>query len=193
MTTHQNPHPTTTRPTDTTHPTTTRPTDTTRSTDTRSAETTHYPDSRPATSDASASSGGGLFRGRVSGGLRLVVVGAAAASALAGWVVLEPVAGVDLRVQQGTVVHIGAVSVFVAAVVAAFAGWGLLAILERRTRNARDIWTVVATIVCLTSTSSPIDRGIGLDSKLGLAGLHLLVGATVIIGLRRTAAARERC
>jgi hypothetical protein len=102
-------------------------------------------------------------------------------------------AGIDLRARQGTMVHIGAISVLVSSAVAALAGWGLLAIMERRTAKARDIWTVIATIVCFVSISSPIDRGVDLGSKLGLASLHLLVGAVVVIGLRRTLAVRERC
>jgi uncharacterized protein DUF6069 len=76
----------------------------------------------------------------------------------------------------------------------AFAGWGLLAILERRTLNARKVWTVLAVITCITSLGSPLFSGIGADAKLGLASLHLVVGATVILGLRRTAlSAAERC
>jgi hypothetical protein len=130
---------------------------------------------------------------RIAGRSRLVVVGAAAVTALAGWVILSPLAGIDLQARQGTVVHIGAISVVVTSAVAALAGWGLLAIMERRTAKARDIWTVIATIVCVVSTSSPLDRGVDLGSKLGLASLHLLVGAVVVIGLRRTLAVRERC
>ncbi|MEU4605832.1 DUF6069 family protein [Kribbella sp. NPDC023972] len=76
----------------------------------------------------------------------------------------------------------------------AFAGWGLLAILERRTLNARKVWTVLAVIACTTSLGSPLSSGIGVGAKLGLASLHLVVGATVILGLRRTAlSAAERC
>ncbi len=131
---------------------------------------------------------------RVPGRRRLAVVGVTSAVALAGWAILGPLAGITLQARQGGLMQIGAIAVFVASAVAAFAGWGLLAILERRTRKARDIWTVVATIVCITSLTSPLDNGIGLGAKLGLASLHLIVGATVIVGLRRTALARcERC
>lgn len=147
----------------------------------------------PAATDAPAST-----RRTVSGRSRLAVVGVAAAGALADWAVLGPLAGITLEARQGGVQHIGALSVLVASVVVAFAGWGLLAILERRTAPrragwARDTWTVIATIVCVLSFGSPLTNGIGLGAKLGLASLHLIVGATVIIGLRRTALAAERC
>lgn len=73
-------------------------------------------------------------------------------------------------------------------------GWGLLALLERRTVNARKVWTVVAAIACITSLGSPLTSGIGIGAKLGLASLHLLVGAATIYGLRRTAlSATDRC
>ena len=124
----------------------------------------------------------------------MAVVGVAVAGALAGWAVLSPLAGIELVAQQGGRIEVNAVYVFFASGVMAFAGWGLLAILERRTARARDTWTVIATIVCVLSIGSPLDRGIGLGAKLGLASLHLIVGAVVILGLRRTAlSAAERC
>lgn len=131
---------------------------------------------------------------RVEGRSRLAVVGVTVAAALAVWALLVPVAGLELEAQQGSRIHVGAVSVFFASTAMAFAGWGLLAILERRTLNARKVWTVCAVIACLTSLGSPLSSGIGVGAKLGLASLHLIVGAAVIFGLRRTAlSATERC
>jgi hypothetical protein len=122
------------------------------------------------------------------------VVGVTVAAALAVWAILAPLAGLTLEAQQGGRMHIGAGSVFFASAIVAFAGWGLLAILERRTPNARTVWTVVAVIVCITSLGSPLSNGIGVGAKLGLAALHLVVGTAVIVGLRRTAlTAAERC
>lgn len=130
---------------------------------------------------------------RVPGRSRLAVVGVAVAAALAVWTILAPVAGITLEAQQGSRMHIGAGQVFFASAAMAFAGWGLLAILERRTINARKVWTVCAMIACLTSLGSPVFSGIGVGAKLGLASLHLVVGAVVILGLRRTAlSAAER-
>jgi hypothetical protein len=114
-------------------------------------------------------------------------------AAVIGWAILGPLAGITLEARQGGLMHVGAIAVFVASAVAAFAGWGLLAILERRTARARDTWTVIATIVCVLSLGSPLTNGIGLGAKLGLASLHLVVGVTVIVGFRRTAlSAAER-
>lgn len=131
---------------------------------------------------------------RRSGRSRLAVVGIAAVAALLDWVILVPAAGLTLTARQGGVQHIGAPAVVISTIVVTFAGWALLAILERRTPRARDIWTVVATIVCVTSLGSPLTNGIGTGAKLGLASLHLVVGVIVILGLRRTALSpAERC
>ena len=132
---------------------------------------------------------------RVAGRSRLAVAGVTVVVALAGWAVLGPLAGIELEAKQGTTtMQIGGVSVFFAAAVMSFAGWGLLALLERRTLNARKVWTVVAVLACLMSLGSPLANGIGVGAKLGLACLHLLVGAATIYGLRRTAlSATERC
>lgn len=131
---------------------------------------------------------------RVPGRNRLAVVGVTVAAAVAWWAILAPVAGLTLEAQQGSLMHIAAGQVFFASAAMAFAGWGLLAILERRTFNARKVWTVCAVIACLTSLGSPLSSGIGVGAKLGLASLHLVVGAVVILGLRRTAlTAAERC
>ena len=124
----------------------------------------------------------------------LAVVGIAAVAALADWAILSPLAGINLEARQGGTQHIGAPAVLAATIVVSFLGWALLAILERRTPRARNIWTVVATIVCITSLGSPLTNGIGTGAKLGLASLHLIVGAVVILGLRRTTlSAAERC
>jgi Family of unknown function (DUF6069) len=63
----------------------------------------------------------------------------------------------------------------------------MLGLLERRTANSRKIWTIVALIACVLSLGSPLISGIGAGAKLGLASLHLVVGAVLIPGLRRTA------
>ncbi|MGW7686188.1 DUF6069 family protein [Kribbella sp. NPDC054772] len=150
------------------------------------------PNTTPARPTAHNTPGAVPGARRAAGRSRLAVVGVTAAAAVAGWAVLAPLAGLTLTARQGGVQHIGVVAVLLSSVAVGFAGWGLLAILERRTPRARDIWTVIATIVCLTSLGSPLDNGIGLGAKLGLASLHLIVGATVIFGLRRTSST-ERC
>ncbi|MGZ0153258.1 DUF6069 family protein [Kribbella sp. WER1] len=118
---------------------------------------------------------------------RLAVVGLAVVAALIDWMLLAPVAGLTLTARQAGVQHIGFPAVVISTAVVGLLGWGLLAILERRTPRARRTWTVIAAIVCVTSLGSPLMNGIGVGAKLGLASLHLVVGAIVILGLRRTA------
>ncbi|HZX02758.1 DUF6069 family protein [Kribbella sp.] len=107
-------------------------------------------------------------------------------AALLDWSLLVPLGGLTLSARQDGVQHIGAAAVVISTAAIALLGWALLAILERRTPRARTIWTVIATIVCLISLASPLINGIGPGAKLGLASLHLIVGATVVLGLRRT-------
>ncbi|TDD47266.1 hypothetical protein E1263_34895 [Kribbella antibiotica] len=126
---------------------------------------------------------------------RLLVVGAATIASAAWWAVLVPIAGLTLDANQGgTLQHVGLPAIAIASAALTFAGWALLAILERASRGARKAWTIVAAIACLLSLGSPLTGGIGLGAKLGLASFHLLVGAIVILGLRRTAlSAQDRC
>jgi len=134
---------------------------------------------------------------RVEGRSRLAVAGVTTIAAVAWWAILAKAAGIDLQAKQGSngsIVEVGAVSVLFASLAMAFAGWALLAILERKTIAARKAWTIVAVIACVMSLGSPLTSGIGTGAKLGLASLHLLVGAAVILGLRRTAlSTTDRC
>jgi len=132
---------------------------------------------------------------RVEDRSRLAVVGVTVAAALALWAILAPVAGVELEAMQGTrQIHVGPGSILFASAAMSLAGWGLLAFLERRTPNARKVWTILAVAACILSLGSPLVSGIGVGAKLSLAALHLIVGATVVLGLRRTAlSATERC
>jgi hypothetical protein len=147
----------------------------------------------PTTPAAPAPAGADRPR-RIEGRHRLNVVGFTVGVALIWWAILSQAFGIDLQAKQGSVMHINGVSVFAASLALSLGGWALLAILERHTPNARTAWTVVATIVCITSLGSPLLNGIGVDAKLALASLHLVVGASLILGLRRTTlTAQERC
>lgn len=126
---------------------------------------------------------------------RLLVVGVTTIAAASWWLILVPVAGLTLDARQGGVLqHVGAPAIVISTALISLAGWGLLATLERFAIGARRAWTIVAVISCLLSLGSPLTGGIGLGAKLGLASFHLLVGALVIFGFRRTAlSTRERC
>jgi hypothetical protein len=115
---------------------------------------------------------------------------AATGAGLLGWAVAGPAAGVHLTVRLGSAAadqHIGPAAVVIACLLAGLAGWALLALLERRTPKAAAIWTAVAVAVLAVSVLAGPLGGVTTAAKLALAGLHLLVGAMLIVGLRRTA------
>lgn len=99
---------------------------------------------------------------------------------------LARVAGVDPAVRSGqNSYHVGLVSVLVTAAVVSVAGLGLLRFLERRDAHALRTWTLLAGLVWATSFLGPLGAA-DLSSGLVLANLHLVVGAAVIVGARRT-------
>lgn len=120
--------------------------------------------------------------------LRRRAVLSAAAAALAIWVIAVPIGGVELAVRAGAgVQQVGPVTVVVAAVVAAVAGLGLLAMLERRTGNARTIWTVIAVAALLVSLAGPLGA-VSPKAMAVLMAMHVAVGSLVIVTGRCIAA-----
>ncbi|MCK9922055.1 DUF6069 family protein [Frankia sp. AgPm24] len=118
-----------------------------------------------------------------------VVLGAVGV-AVVGWVVAVPLAGVSLRVRAGggepAVVHgVGFAMVVLAAVLAGVAAAVLLAVLERRTRRAGRWWVNIAGATLASSFAGPL-RAADVATGMALAGLHLLVGVTLIVGFART-------
>ncbi|GAB3145623.1 hypothetical protein GCM10027290_25810 [Micromonospora sonneratiae] len=117
--------------------------------------------------------------------VRLTASAAAMVVAAAGFTVLHSMAGIDLAARTGTAVqHITLPAVLIATAVSAAAGWVSLALLERLTARARTVWTVVAVAVALLSMLAGPAAGVTVGAKVGLALLHLVVGATVIGGMR---------
>jgi hypothetical protein len=117
------------------------------------------------------------------------IVGSSIA-ALAVWLVAHIVVGADLAVQTGgTVQPIGWISVVVASLVAAVAGWTLFLLLDRYVTRGRLVWTVVASIVFLISLGGPLS-GVDTASILWLGLIHLSVALVLIFGLRRSDARR---
>lgn len=124
-------------------------------------------------------------RSRIRG--RAAIVGAAVMGALAVQAVLTQLLGMELEAKQGSSASVvGGVSVAIAAGVMSLAGWGLLALLERRTTRAERSWTIVAMVFTAVSLLGPLGSGVGPGAKVGLAALHLVVAAVLIPGLRRT-------
>ena len=103
---------------------------------------------------------------------------------------IAPVLGVDLAVDSRSGSRdIGLVSVIVTAMVVALAAGGLLRVLERRTARAGRVWTGLALAVLVASLAGPAGAATP-SAGLALAAMHLVVGAVVIVGLRRRIAGR---
>ena len=137
----------------------------------------------------SSDAGPGAFRRRRT--RALVVLGAAAAAA-AGWVLAQPVAGIDLQVVTGDRTQsVGLGPVLGTSLAAGALGWALLAVLEGRTRRAAAVWTAIALGVTVLSLAGPLASATTTSSGVVLAALHVLVAAVLVPGMRRTAATEQ--
>src|ERR1700740_2675996 len=90
----------------------------------------------------------------------LCAAGGALAAALA-WIVEVPLLGIHLNVRFGAG-HIQTISVgqvIGVAVAASLLGWLLLALLERRTPQARILWTAIALAALAASLALPLAFG----------------------------------
>lgn len=122
---------------------------------------------------------------------RAAAVAGAVLLAVLGWVVAVPLLDVDLAVSQGgTEQVIGVAQVAGAALVASLLGWASLAVVERRSRRPRQLWTSLALVVLVVSLGAPLSSGATTGARLGLAALHLAVAAVLVPALRRTVPAR---
>jgi len=120
---------------------------------------------------------------------RALTVGLAAAAALAVWAAVHLVGGVSLTVKLSADAAIGVVGppgIVLVALGAGLAAWGLLAVLEHVSGQARTIWRFLATAGLLVSLTAPLGAGTSAGAKVSLACLHVAVGAVLIPGLART-------
>ena len=109
---------------------------------------------------------------------RVAAIVRAVTATLGIWAISVFIGRVDLAVDGKA---IGPVAVVVVTLLAGLAGWGLLALLERRTARAWPIWRTIAIIVLVLSMLGPI----GADTSLGrttLSVMHVFAGAIVITG-----------
>lgn len=121
-------------------------------------------------------------------GLRALAVLGAAAAALAIWAIADPLAGIDLTVRtDGTTQPVGPVSTFTSALLAGLAAWALLAVLERVVRRPRRTWTINALVALAVSLAGPLIGGAATTATVILVGMHLAVGAVLLVALGRTA------
>ena len=118
---------------------------------------------------------------------RILGVAGATLAAVAVWAIEVPLLGIRLQTQFGNTApqSVGIGLVVLSALAGSLAGWGLLALLERRFARARTIWTGIAIAVLLASFSAPISAGTTTTTKVALAMMHLAVAAVLIPTLRR--------
>jgi hypothetical protein len=126
-----------------------------------------------------------------------MVVVAAVLAALANWLVTEVAFGIDLQAPafdtSGKASVISAVDVVVVAALLSFAGWGVLALLERLTTRARRVWLIVAPLALVLSLATPLSgTGVTTANRIALLAMHLAVGAVLIPTLARTSPTRGR-
>ncbi|GGS91653.1 DUF6069 family protein [Streptomyces cinerochromogenes] len=131
----------------------------------------------------SSEAGRGTVRVRALATLAAVVV------AILVWVLADSVFGVELRTPDGPgsseTSELTLPTAAVAAGVVALLGWGLLALLERRSARARTLWTRVAVGVLVLSLFAPLfAQGLSAGNRVSLVLLHLGVGAVVIPAFR---------
>lgn len=117
----------------------------------------------------------------------LLTLTAAAAAGLLVWAAAVPLAGIELELATGQI--IGPVSILGAALVGGALGWLLLALLVRLPWG-RTVWSAVAAVVLLLSLTGPLLSGAAGGVLLILELMHLAVGLVLILGLRRSTAAR---
>ena len=121
------------------------------------------------------------------GRTRALGVAGGVLAAVAVWAVAVPLSGTHLLIRfgSGAAQSIGIDYVIGASLAASLAGWGLLALLERRTAHARRIWTGIACVVVVLSLSLPLTAGTTMSSKMALALMHVAVAAVLVPAMRR--------
>jgi predicted permease len=130
-------------------------------------------------------------RARVNRTRALGVVGAVLAAA-AVWTIAVPLLGVHLLIRfgSGAPQSIGLDYVIGATVVTSLLGWAALALLERRTQRARQVWTALAVAVVLVSLTLPLIAGTTVATRVALALMHVAVAAVLIPTLRGRSASK---
>jgi predicted permease len=125
---------------------------------------------------------------------RAMTVAAATVAAIAVWAIAVPLLGAHLLIRfgSGAPESIGVDYILGATVITSLIGWGVLALLERRTPRARTIWTALAIVVVLVSLGLPLTAGTTTSTKVVLALMHVAVASVLILGLPRGGMAQNR-
>ncbi len=91
----------------------------------------------------------------------------------------------DVDLVENTGRTIGPGMIIVGTIVPGLVGWGLLALLERRTGNAWTIWRNIALVVLVISFLGPISAE-NDGARVVLSVMHAFAGAIIIKGFSRT-------
>ncbi len=120
---------------------------------------------------------------------RIGTVVLAPAAALSAWAFTQLI-GVDLVVSAGDGT-VGPVDVAAAALVGALAGWIVVRLLERRSRQPLRLWAFSGSTALAFSIVGPAWFADGA-SAVALMSLHVVTAVVVITGFARTLPERGR-
>ncbi|HSK25105.1 MAG TPA: DUF6069 family protein [Egicoccus sp.] len=116
--------------------------------------------------------------------IRALAVLAAVLLPVLVWLVAVEVLGIEVSVPDGDGRRsIGLPAVVTTAGIPAVAGWSLLVVLERFSRHAALIWTVVAVAVLLVSFAPLAGAGMPTGTVVTFALMRLTLAGALIPGL----------
>ncbi len=114
-------------------------------------------------------------------------------AALAVWLVAKFGLGVEVAEPEssGPASQIDTANIVVVSAAALFAGWALLAVLERFTARAARWWLRIAVLVAIVSLAGPLTTpGLTASGRVVLGMLHLVIGTLAIALLYRSSPTR---
>jgi hypothetical protein len=98
------------------------------------------------------------------------------------------IGGMHLEVHSGSgTSEVSLVAVVVTAMLATILAASLLRLLQRRTARGLKVWTITAVVVWALSFLGPLSATTPGTGAV-LASMHLVVGAVIVLGLRRLSA-----
>ncbi|HET7012787.1 MAG TPA: DUF6069 family protein [Streptosporangiaceae bacterium] len=124
---------------------------------------------------------------------RALCAAGGALAAVLTWIAEVPLLGIHLnfRFGAGHIQTISAGQVIGAAAAASLLGWLLLALMERRTPNARPLWIGISLTALAASLALPLAAAATTAATAGLIVMHLAVGAVVIPAMAYTLGPRK--
>lgn len=114
---------------------------------------------------------------------RALATVSATAAAAAIWLISDPLLGNHLEVERwdsGATTVVELPHVITTALLAALAGWGLLALLGKVTKRARSVWAITASAVLAVSLIGPVVSSVDVATATTLIFMHLAVGTVLI-------------